>query len=1402
MRVRLATIVIRERGTRSESLPSNCFFRGFGAVMACLFTFVLVGSPATAQVNVLTAHNDIARTGQNLHETILTPSNVNPTQFGKLFSQPVNGEVYGQPLYVSNLVIPGKGTHNVVYVTTTTTNPDKGFGQFVGDSVYAFDADTNGGTNTGPLWQVLLQTNAAGNYSARIGVLGTPVIDLPSQTMYVVSSELQGSVAINRLHALDITTGAEKFGAPIQIQGSVPGTGSGSVQGILTFDPTFHYQRPGLLFLNGVVYIAFGSVDDQGPWHGWIFSYAVNPTTQTLQLVDIFCTSAYGSGAGIWMGGAGLAAEVNSPAKPYGRMFISTGNGSYGINPPTVAGRPFSNPLNNYGMSMLDLDLTGGVMTVEDVFTPYNQAILDSQDGDLGSGGPILLPTQTLASGKILNPLVQVGKAGTFYILDRDNNNDASNNPATEYSPVGLGGFNSGGDQIVQEVETPGSGASNWGAGVWGSEAYWNDYIYVGGTNAATASHLTAYSFVNGVLSTTPTSRSTLNYKYAGPTPSVSANGATNGIVWIVSGVGGVGGSGSLSAFDATNLANELYSSSDNVSRDYAGISTEFSVPTITNGKVYVGAISQLDIYGLLSATPTAPAPVISPSSGVFTNTQTVTITDALPGATIYYTSDGSTPNANSPVYQNPLTISSNQTITAIASVTGYLFSAPASVNFTSTTTPANPVFSLASGTYTGAKTLTITDSTPGAVIYYTIEGYTIDGPTPTAASAVYTQPLLVPASETVEAVAIGPSGLASAVVIATYGIYTIDFSQGFTVAQGPIQFNGSTDLDDFRLQLTDGGSNQAGSAFFATPVNIQSFATDFTFQLSNPVADGMTFTIQGVGPSALGGSGGGLGYQGIPKSLAIKFDLYSNNGEGPDSTGLYLNGAFPILPAIDLSSTGINLHSGDYFNAHIAYDGNNLNLTLTDGITLATWSQSFPVNIPAVVGGNTAYVGFTAGTGGQSSSQKVTSWTYLAGPPAPDYPSGFTAGSLTLNGGAALNGTRLRLTDGGSNEARSAFFTTPVNVQQFSTSFQFQLTSPNADGFTFTIQNSGASAVGSSGGGLGYWEIPASVAVKFDLYSNAGEGPDSTGLYVGGAFPGANAIDLSNTGINLHGGDIFNAQLTYNGATLTVVITDTVTKASATQTYTVNISAIVGGPTAYVGFTGGTGTGTSIQDILSWSYNPVPFTGPAFVSGFPASPSQLTLNGGAALNGTRLRLTDGGSNEARSAFFNTPVNIQQFITSFDFQLTNPTADGFTFTIQNSGATAVGSSGGGLGYWGVPSSVAVKFDLFSNNGEGPDSTGMYLYGTAPIIPAIDLSSTGINLHSGDIFNAQLTYDGTTLTVVITDTATHASATQTYTVNIPTIVGGQTAYVGFTGGTGGGSAIQEILSWSYTPTPVP
>ncbi|AXC12918.1 hypothetical protein ACPOL_3635 [Acidisarcina polymorpha] len=1095
----------------------------------------------------MTAHNDIARTGQNLNETILTPANVNSNQFGKLFTHPISGQPFAQPLYVPQVAIPGKGVHNVVYVVTSA------------DYVYAFDADNNGGANAAPLWSTFVLTNTApaGTYTQEFGIQGTPVIDPATKTMYLVSSE---EPDVFRLHALDITTGKEKFGGPEPIVGRVDGTGSGSANGLLTFDPGYHRQRAGLLLLNGVLYVPFGSVNDNGPWHGWIFSY----NAATLALIDTFCTSPNGTAAGIWMGGAALAAEVDDPAKPYGRMFFSTGNGAY------AGSVPYSNGMS-FGMSVLDLDLTGGMMTVKDSFTPHNWAALSAQDADLGAGGTVLLPAEKQASGTTLNSLVAIGKSGKIYILNRNN----------------LGGYSPTSDNVVQALQTPQSGEQNWGAGVWGASAYYNQHIYFGGINPGVTNGLAAYSYVNGVLSSAPTSQTTEQFAYPGPTPSISANGASNGIVWALKNDANGSGPAVLLAFNANNVTDLLYSSNTNLERDNPGLALKFAVPTIANGKVYVAEWGSFSTFGLLGTIPTVATPVITPPGDTFNGSQRVSITSATPGAQIYYTTDGTTPTINSHIYTGPLTVTETETITAIANATGYLQGQPATATFYSAANAANPVFSLAGGTYSGSQSVAITDRSKNAVIHYTV-----DGSTPTTASAVYTTPIHVPVTETVQALATAPGLQPSSIVTAFYDIdppYLFNFNQGFAQAQalGQMQFNGSTDLDDFRLQLTNGGFSEAGSAFYTKPVNIQSFTTDFTFQQSNPNGDGFTFTIQNNSAAALGGDGGSLGYAGIGKSVAIKFDLFSNSGEGPNSTGLYINGAQPTAPAVSLVNTPINLHSADYTTAHITYDGTNLTITLTDTITLGTWSHSFAVNIPAIVGGNTAYVGFTGGSGGLSSSQKVTSWTYFTGqPPYPNYPTGFHPTNMVINGTGGLSGTSLQLTNGGLKETTSAFYAIPVGVESFTSNFQFLLTKATADGFAFVIQNAGPHAIGTGGGGLGYASIPNSVAIKWDFFNNAGEGNDSTGVYVNGAMPTLPCINLAPTGFLVNDGDLIGAQIDYDGTTLewTIFNLTQSTRGQITERVAIDIPHTIGSNTAYVGFTGASGGETAIQNILNWT--------------------------------------------------------------------------------------------------------------------------------------------------------------------------------------------------------------------------
>ncbi len=524
------------------------------------------------------------------------------------------------------------------------------------------------------------------------------------------------------------------------------------------------------------------------------------------------------------------------------------------------------------------------------------------------------------------------------------------------------------------------------------------------------------------------------------------------------------------------------------------------------------------------------------------------------------------------------------------------------------------PVLSLQSGVYATAQTVSISDTTAGAIIHYTT-----NGSTPTGASPVYTTPLAVTSTERVSAVAIGTDA-PSKIVTAVYSIATskpinvINFGQGFSESDVDISLletgsNGaSTTIEGTSLLLTTTAfypKNSSGAAYAYYLQNIQSFTTFFTFQLSpslgatplSEIADGMTFTIQNTSPGPIGGAGAGLGYSGIGKSVAIKFDLHDDAGEGPSSTGLYINGAEPTVPSVNLNGTGLDLHSGDVFLAEITYDGTNLVLTLTDTATFLSYTHSFAVDIPAIVGGNAAVLGFTASTGNETAKQAILNWTYVSGPPGPPAPpppaapalpefqGGFNAVGLTVNGSASIAGSALKLTSGSPNDAGSAFYSTPLNIQRFTSDFTFQLTNPVADGFTFTIQNGGAKALGGIGGYLGYGGISKSVAIKFDLFSNDGEGPDSTGTYSDGTAPTTPAIDLTGTGIDLHSGDVFAAHVTYDGTNLVLTLTDTLTGASWSHTHAIDIPGTVGSDTALVGFTGATGGLTSTQQILNWTF-------------------------------------------------------------------------------------------------------------------------------------------------------------------------------------------------------------------------
>jgi len=624
-----------------------------GAVAAAIW--MLFTAVANGQVSVTTYHNDNSRTGQNTQETTLTPANVNISNFGKLFSVAVDGEVYAQPLYVANVGIGG-GTHNVLYAATEH------------DSVYAIDADT--GTI---YWQKSLIPAGGstvssstdlncGDITTEVGITGTPVIDPSTGTLYVVAKvKLNGAIA-QHLHALAITTGAEKFGGPNTITASVPGNASDGDGSMVTFNPRQENQRSALLLENGHVIVAWTSHCDKSPWHGWVMSFGAS----TLTLEGTYNASANGYGNGIWMSGGGPAADTA------GNIYFATGNGSWNAT--------------DRGDSVVRLGPpTAATLPVLDYFTTYNQISLTDVDYDLSAGGLILLPT--LANGRELT--VIMGKQGNIFLLDRTNLGQyciKATPPCTDSNP-----------QIVQEVD-------GVFTGYWGTPAYWNGNLYFGGGNDYTGADepLKAYSFNandSGLLSTAPTSVTAKSFGFSGPIPSISSNGNSNGIVWAIddSKARSTCAAGAtcqwLYAYDATNLGNLLYSSALVPNgRDSLGQAVKFVTPTIANGKVYVPSGGAVSAFGLLNTpAPTATAPTLTPGGGNYGTAQSVTMADTTPNAVIYYTLDGSTPTTASTKYAGAVSITTSTTVKALAAASGYTTSPVTTAAYTISAAPPPP---------------------------------------------------------------------------------------------------------------------------------------------------------------------------------------------------------------------------------------------------------------------------------------------------------------------------------------------------------------------------------------------------------------------------------------------------------------------------------------------------------------------------------------------------------------------------------------------------------------------------------------------------------------------------------------------------------------------------------------
>jgi hypothetical protein len=506
-------------------------------------------TPTPAGTDVVTYKNDVARTGQNLTEATLTLTNVTSATFGLLRTLAVDGKVDAQPLYLSQLTVAG-APHNVVFVATES------------DSVYAFDSDT-GAT----LWHVSLlpsgettsDTHGCGQVTPAIGVTSTPVIDRSAGTngaIYVVAMSKDSSSAYHqRLHALDVTTGAELFNGPVTITGTYTAPGSVAT----TFEPGQYAERAALLLSQGIVYTSFTSHCDGAPYAGWMMGYGETTLAQT-SVLNIAPNS--NSGPAIWMSGGGPGADSS------GNIYLLSANGAFET---TLDANAFPNK-QDYGNSFLKLAATGTTLTVADYFTMSNEVTESNSDQDLGSGGELILPDLTDSTNTVRHLVVGAGKDGNIYVVNRDT----------------MGKFNASSNNIWQQL----SGALP--GGIWSTPAYFNGTLYYGDSGAT----LKAFAITNAKLGSSPSSQSPSQFPFPGTAPAVSANGTANGIVWTHQ---NSSPQAILHAYDASNLAHELYNSSQAANnRDQFGAGNKFITPTIADGKVFVGTQKSVAVFGLL----------------------------------------------------------------------------------------------------------------------------------------------------------------------------------------------------------------------------------------------------------------------------------------------------------------------------------------------------------------------------------------------------------------------------------------------------------------------------------------------------------------------------------------------------------------------------------------------------------------------------------------------------------------------------------------------------------------------------------------------------------------------------------------------------------------------------------
>jgi Immunoglobulin I-set domain len=522
-----------------------------GSVTSGAATLTVNAIPIVANItDVTTYHYDNLRTGQNLNETTLTLTNVNQTKFGLLGSYAVDGKVDGQPLFLGSVNIAGKGMKNVLYVVTEH------------DSVFAFDADANSGSASTALWTTSVlgsgetssDDRGCGQVSPEVGITSTPVIDRSRNAIYVVavSKDSKGNYT-HRIHGLDLTTGKELFGGPTAIAATYPGTGANSSNGSVVFDPTKYNERPGLLQVGAAIYTTWGSHCDSPPYTGWVMSYSAD----TLKQVSVLDLVPNGNDGGIWMSGAAPAADAA------GNVYFIVGNGDFGTALST-SGFPAN---GNCGNCFVKVS-AGPPIKLLDYFTPLNTVSESNGDTDFGSGGPLLLPDMKDATGATRHLAVGAGKDGLVFVVDRDN----------------MGKFNASKNSVYQQIVLA--------APVFSKPSYFNNTVYYGGVSDS----LRAYPIAAAKLPAAAASQTGTSFGYPGTSPTISANGTANGIVWAVENAS----PGVLHAYDAINLATEIYNSNQAAAGRDNFAANKYITPVVTNGRVFVGTPTSVAVFGLL----------------------------------------------------------------------------------------------------------------------------------------------------------------------------------------------------------------------------------------------------------------------------------------------------------------------------------------------------------------------------------------------------------------------------------------------------------------------------------------------------------------------------------------------------------------------------------------------------------------------------------------------------------------------------------------------------------------------------------------------------------------------------------------------------------------------------------